>query len=95
MLILSISIASVKRVINNHRFAFFFASARSRSLMGLDFCHVMCVALDCTAWSSSANGVSGVFDMVVSLLVMIKRAFQAAFMAGVRQPENVIGLFAV
>ena len=55
----------------------------------------MCVALDCTAWSNSENGVSGVFDMVVSLLAMIKRAFQAAFMAGVRQPENVIGLFAV
>jgi len=33
--------------------------------------------------------------MVVSLLAMIKGAFQAAFMAGARQPENVMGLFAV
>ena len=89
------SIKSVKKVISKNRFMAFLASPRSRSLMGLDFCHVMWVALDCTAWSNSANGVSGVFDMVVSLLVMIKRAFQAAFMAGVRQPENVVGLFAV
>ena len=91
------SIKSVKKVISKNRFMAFLASPRSRSLMGLDFCHVMCVALDCTARSSSANGVSGVgvFGIVVFLLAMIKGAFQAAFMAGVRQPENVIGLFAV
>lgn len=80
-----------------YHLADFFAAARSLSLRGRDFCHVMWKASDCTARSSSANGVSGVgvFGMVVFLLAMIKGAFQAAFMAGVRQPENVIGLFAV